>query len=109
MPFENPHHTGENIAQVLAGLMEKTLNATQFEPVITTDSAANMQKGVDLLPGVFWLPCILHCLHNSVRAGLDAVDSEFRFFEKVKGFVRLMGTSPKHSRIFKQCQLDVLE
>lgn len=42
VPFEEPHHTGENIAVVLTTILEKTLNATDFQPVITTDSAANM-------------------------------------------------------------------
>lgn len=73
VPFEDPHHTGENIAKVLSNILQQTLNTKDFRPVITTDSAANMQKGIGLMEGCFWIPCILHCIHNSVKAGLDAV------------------------------------
>lgn len=59
--------------------------------------------------GCFWVPCILHCIHNSVRAGLDAVQDLYPFFQKVKGFVKLIGTSPKQAGLFKRCQVVVLE
>lgn len=61
------------------------------------------------MPGCFWIPCALHCLHNSVRAGMDAIDSEFEVFEKVKNFVRMIATSPKQAGIFRKCQIQVLE
>lgn len=61
------------------------------------------------MDGCFWVPCILHCIHNSVRAGLDAVQDLYPFFQKVKGFVKLIGTSPKQAGLFKRCQVVVLE
>lgn len=108
IPFNNPYHTGENICKVLSTILEKTLNASDFKPVITTDSAANMIKGIEKMDGCFWVPCILHCIHNSVKAGLDAIYDEYLFFQKVKGFVKLIGQSPKQAGIFKGCQIAVL-
>ena len=42
VPFEDPSHTGENIAKVLLSIFQKTLGVGNFSPVITSDSAANM-------------------------------------------------------------------
>jgi hypothetical protein len=102
VPFDNPSHTGDNIAKVLLSILSNTLNIKDFAPVITSDSAANMIKGISLMPGCFWIPCALHCIHNAVKAGIDAVDIEYQFFDKVKTFVRLIQTSPKQAGIFKK-------
>lgn len=103
VPFDDPSHTGDNIAKVLLSILERTLQLKDFTPVITSDSAANMIKGISLMPGCFWIPCALHCLHNSVRAGMDAIESEFEVFDNVKNFVRMIATSPKQAGIFRKC------
>ena len=49
----------------------------------------------------FWLKCLLHCLHNSVKAGLDKVMEVTDAVGKVKSFVTLMHKSTKQATIFK--------
>lgn len=85
--------------------MKDTLKAPTMLPVITTDCAANMKKAAKDL-GFYWIRCSLHCIHNSVRAGLTAVEDSTDVFDKVKSFVNLIHKSPKQAELFRECQLD---
>lgn len=94
IPFGAAAHTAANIASKLKGIIDNTLNAEELHPVITTDCAANMRKGVRDA-GYYWIKCALHCLHNSVNAGLKGVEKDSVIVGKVKQFVTLIHRSPK--------------
>ena len=103
IPFtEAPSHTAHAIALKLKSIIDDTLQSPGMSPVITTDCAANMRKAARD-GGYYWIRCALHCLHNSVRAGLQAIESTTEVVAKVKGFVNLIHKSPKQAEIFRDC------
>jgi hypothetical protein len=103
IPFtEAPSHTANAIAVKLKAIIDDTLTCPEMVPVITTDCAANMRKAVRD-GGYYWIKCALHCLHNSVKAGLNAIEEESHIVEKVKNFVTLIHKSPKQAEIFREC------
>lgn len=71
---------------------------------MTTDSAANIAKGVEEF-GAYWIKCVLHCLHNSVLEGLRTIENDTAVLAKVRNFVSYIGSSPKQKQKFKFVQL----
>ena len=94
IPFGDATHTAVSIGAKLKGIIDNTLSTPALHPVITTDCAANMRKGVRDA-GYYWIKCALHCLHNIVNAGLKGVEKEINIVGKVKAFVTLIHRSPK--------------
>ena len=79
---------------------------------ITTDCGANIAKAADLPGGkFFWMKCVLHILHNAVKAGMAAVGSaseSLTAFRKVRNFVNTLSRSPAKYMEFTRIQREIV-
>ena len=102
-------HTADNISESLRALASSWADlSVDFQGVgwqaicITTDCGSNIAAAVDKPDGVyFWMKCVLHIIHNAVKAGMAAVedpDAGGSAFRKVRNFVAMMSKSPKKTQ-----------
>ena len=67
-PYEGPH-TGDalyNSCEDAQGLVNEW-NLDKFQRVYTTDSYTGNKKGFDNKPDIYWIPCLAHQMHNTVK------------------------------------------
>ena len=119
IPFRAQHHTADNIREALEDCTDKWL---AVDPVrygnvwqsvcITTDCGANIAKAADLPGGkFFWMKCVLHILHNAVKAGMAAVGSpseSLTAFRKVRNFVTTLSRSGSKYMEFRRIQENIV-
>lgn len=102
-------HTSSNLAAALSDLFKKTLAvdvwSMSWKAPCTTDCGANIAKAVDTSELFFWLKCVLHILHNSVKAGLEGIGAfDGGSLSKCKAFVQHLSTHVRAAEKFREIQ-----
>ena len=71
LPLRDLAHNQQTISEMWLWVCAETLgiDSDRFQPVITTDGAANMVAAGRRADGWFWMWCICHVLHLAVQAG----------------------------------------
>ena len=71
LPLRDLAHNQQTISEMWLRVCAETLgiDSDRFQPVITTDGAANMVAAGCRANGWFWMWCICHVLHLAVQAG----------------------------------------
>ena len=71
LPLRDLAHNQQTISEMWLRVCAETLgiDSDRFQPVITTDGAANMVTAGHHADGWFWMWCICHVLHLAVQAG----------------------------------------
>ena len=66
-------HTGDALYASCEGDqgLVKEWNLDKFTRVYTTDSYSGNKKGFGNRPDIYWVPCLPHQFHNTVKAGLN--------------------------------------
>ena len=71
LPLRDLAHNQQTISEMWLRVCAETLgiDSDRFQPVITTDGAANMVAAGRRADGWFWMWFICHVLHLAVQAG----------------------------------------
>lgn len=104
-------HTGENIAKMLKGMLEKwdiAVGESGRCHIIVRDGAANMRKGCNQVPAES-LHCTIHLLQLVVKDGLFAQKKPQRVISKCKALVSFLSHSSRATEAFRAKQVEVYE
>ena len=101
-PYEGKH-TGDALYDSCEGAkgLVKEWKMDRFTRVYTTDSYTGNKKGFGNKPNIYWVPCLAHQFHNTVKAGLDKCVPVNLLHSKMKRILEFCHKSPLHLRLIK--------
>ena len=100
-------YTGRHTADALYASVEgaqglvQDWNLQSFTRVYTTDSYSANKAGFCNKPNIYWVPCLAHQFHNTVKAGLEKSSPMKALHTKMKKILEFCHKSPMHLRLIK--------
>ena len=96
-------HTGDALYDSCEGDhgLVKEWSLDKFTRVYTTDSYTGNKKGFDNKHDIYWLPCLAHQMHNTVKAGLSKCEPVKTLHSKMRRILEFCHKSPVQLRFIK--------
>ena len=96
-------HTAEALYESVEGAqgLVQVWNIQRFKRVYTTDSYSGNKAGFGNKPDIYWVPCLAHQFHNTVKAGLEKCVPMKTLHTKLKKVLEFCHKSPMHLRLIK--------
>ena len=100
-------YTGRHTAEALYESIEgdqglvQVWNLQRFKRVYTTDSYSGNKAGFSNKTDIYWVPCLAHQFHNTVKAGLEKCPPMNKLHGKMKKILEFCHKSPMHLKLIK--------
>ena len=105
-------YTGRHTADALYDSVEGTQGLVKdwklerFTRVYTTDSYSGNKAGLSNKPNIYWVPCLAHQFHNTVKARLEKCVPVKALHTKMKKKIRILPQVTNASQAHQgQCQM----